>query len=207
MRKALLTAAALILTGTAFFLTAKKTGTADPFGDGLAAYAAGEYPKAYALFEKSGRPEALFTLGAMRFAGKGVPQDKEQAFSFYKRAADTGYAPALTTLGILAAGEGKTEDALSFLERAGKLNDGEALILLAKWYENGINVEKNMPKAVEYYEAAAKAGVLDAETALYVIYSAGRKDVPRNIRKAMRHRSKVEKQNEMLKKLRPSENK
>ena len=207
MRQIVLTAIASVLIGTAVFLIQKKQPSADPFASGLEAYAAGNYAKAYAFFEKSGRPEALFSLGAMNFAGKGVPQNSAKALAFYKRAADLNYAPALTTLGILLAGENNIDEALAFLEKAADLNDGEALILLAKWYENGTHVEQNTVKAVEYYEKAAKAGVLDAETALYIIYSKGKKGVYPNPNRALRHRLKVEKQNELLKKLRPSEKK
>lgn len=207
MRKIVFFTVFFILIAIASYFLKEKMTPEDYFSAGLEAYTEKNYARALRLLKKSDRPEAFFTLGAMHFTGKGVPENKEIALFLYKKAADLNYAPALTTLGILYAEEKKLEEAMSCLEKAAALNDGDALILLAKWYQNGINVERNYPKAVEYYEAAAKAGVLDAETALYIIYSNGKKGVPRNLYKAIRHRSKVEKQNELLKKLRPSEKK
>ena len=50
-------------------------------------------------------------------------------------------------------------------------------MMLARWYENGENVIKDVPKAVEYYKRAARNGNQGAKIALLLIYQNGGKNV------------------------------
>ncbi|MCL2713457.1 MAG: SEL1-like repeat protein [Alphaproteobacteria bacterium] len=59
----------------------------------------------------AGDPVAQHNLGVMYEEGKGVTQDFAQALSYYRKAADQGYAPAQTSLGrMYAAGRGVARD-------------------------------------------------------------------------------------------------
>ncbi|MCL2715706.1 MAG: hypothetical protein FWD68_14265 [Alphaproteobacteria bacterium] len=59
----------------------------------------------------AGDPVAQYNLGVMYEEGKGVMQDFAQALSYYRKAADQGYAPAQTSLGrMYATGRGVPKD-------------------------------------------------------------------------------------------------
>lgn len=61
--------------------------------DGLAAYVAGNYSKAVAIFQplaSQGDDCAQYQLGEMYKLGQGVPQDKTKALELFKQAAARG---------------------------------------------------------------------------------------------------------------------
>ncbi len=112
--------------------------TANPFDDGLIAYAAGDYKQAvkyYKLSADQGDASAQFNLGNMYNNGRGVVQDYKEAVKYYRLSADQGYASAQLNLGIMyAIGDGVLQDYIvahmwynlasaSGNERAGSLRD------------------------------------------------------------------------------------
>lgn len=62
--------------------------------------------------EEENDPQAQYRLGAMFYKGIGLPRpDFQRAVAFFARAANNGYAPAQTKLGLLYwRGEGVTKD-------------------------------------------------------------------------------------------------
>lgn len=60
----------------------------------------------------------------------------------------------------------------------------EALCLLARQYEQGVGVEKNIHKAVEYYELAACNGSTHAQYILTAFYQLGLNGITRDFNKA-----------------------
>ena len=75
-------------------------------------------------------PEAQFKLGIMYYDGEGVTRDYQQAFTWFKRAADQGHADAQALLGMLYyKGEGVPQDynqAALWLQKA--IDQGETSI-------------------------------------------------------------------------------
>jgi TPR repeat protein len=74
------------------------------FDKGVAAYDAGDYAAAYAIWlplAKSGDIAAQRNVAHMLRRGEGVPQDSERALWFYERAASVGLASAALNAGMM----------------------------------------------------------------------------------------------------------
>ena len=74
----------------AAFLLASGAGARADFQDGMEAYKNGDYPSALEKFKPlaiSGDAAAQYRLGVMYTKGQGVPQDVQQAASWYLKAA------------------------------------------------------------------------------------------------------------------------
>ena len=71
-----------LLLGLCLLLTQAALALADPLGDGLVAYATGDYATALRLFRPladQGHAAAQNRLGFMYVKGRGVPQDDAEA--------------------------------------------------------------------------------------------------------------------------------
>lgn len=150
--------------------------------------------------ELSNVPEASYALGAMYFAGKGVPVNLDRALTLYHKAAIQEYTPALTTLALFYA-EGKyvpkdLDKAHEYAGIAAEKGDAEAQSILATWYENGTLGEKDIDTAIALYQVAAMNGDMNAKTALFAIYKEGLHGISPNVYKAMRWQNSLEKQRE-----------
>jgi len=70
----------------------------DPLADGIAAYDAGDYEKAYLLLYPLGayqrNDEAQFYLGMIYFYGEGVEKNIEAAMGWWKKAMRSGHVDA-----------------------------------------------------------------------------------------------------------------
>ncbi len=128
-------------------------GTVD---DGLAAYRAGDYPKAVevwrALAEK-GNPVAQSRLGDMYAEGKGVARDDATAMIWFQRAANQGNAEAQYNVGAS--------------------------------YAEGLGVAKSDDEAAKWFKRAAEQGMPYAQINLGLLYAAGH-GVPQNNAEAMK---------------------
>jgi hypothetical protein len=89
-------------------------GAAQHLNEGLRAYEAGHYRKAYQVFRDQalqGDPEASFQLSRFYRTGKVVKRDEYAAFEWCRRAAEQGVAQAQYRLGLMYMdGEGVTSD-------------------------------------------------------------------------------------------------
>ncbi|MBQ9329317.1 MAG: sel1 repeat family protein [Solobacterium sp.] len=104
--------------------------------------------------------EALAAVGELYYRGIGIEKDFEQAFRYYRKAADMGNASALRRLAsCYEQGLGTTPDmeaALLCYEDASEKGDALATLRLGDYYRNGLNplITKDMLKATDYYLAA-----------------------------------------------------
>lgn len=109
------------------------------------------------LFEQAARAgdtEAAFELGQMLRA-----TTPEQAWPWYRQAAQQGHAKAALMLGLLAAnGEGvpkNQSEAARWLAKSGELGNAHAMFLLYNAYREGRGVPRNLTKGRELLEEAA----------------------------------------------------
>lgn len=140
----------------------------------------GQLPEAYKLFcEVSENSEAQFYIAWYYMHGlAGIMKDQNQAFAYYKKSAEAGYARSMNNLGICYQyGYGCTKDvkeAFKWYEKAVNLGNTTAMYNLAVYYTafspdsyatNPNNVLTGGPickvdlnKAYQLYKAAADKG-------------------------------------------------
>jgi uncharacterized protein len=91
-----------------------------------------------------GNALAQTLLGAIYCYGKGVPQDYQQAASWYRKAAEQGLAEAQFNLGnMYRYGKGlpaDCEEAVSWYRRAGEQGCAEAQFSLGIMYATGAGI-------------------------------------------------------------------
>ena len=133
--------------------------------DGVDAYKAGDYQKAFRLWEplaKRGHAKAQSNLGVMYSNGKGVTKDDAKAVYWYRKAAQHGDAAAQYSLGSMY-NEGKSvpEDdakAVRWYRRAAEQGYEKAQHNLGWSYATGRGVPKNKVKAYAWWRISAKQG-------------------------------------------------
>jgi uncharacterized protein len=127
-------------------------------------------------FAGQGHAGAINALGSCYHLGKGVQEDKEQAFELYYQAAEKGYIGACENLRLCYTngwGVGnnpqKAEEwrlKKEFLEHQQKVeanpNDPDAKYQLAEDYKNGWGVGKDQQEADRLYTLAAMQGHMGA---------------------------------------------
>jgi TPR repeat protein len=100
---------ALALSASLSSLAAAK-----PLEEGMDAYLRGDYANALKLLvplAQKGDPAAQSSIGFMYQNGLGVPQDPNQAATWFHEAAEHGYAPAMVNLGAMyEVGAGVPQD-------------------------------------------------------------------------------------------------
>lgn len=103
----------------------------------VANYKLENYEEASLYFIKLARrgvAKACYQSGCIYLYGKGVPQDEEIAFSYFKSAADSGYTPGMKACAdFYRNGRGVKEDrgaAYAMLEKAAGLGDVDAKLSL-----------------------------------------------------------------------------
>lgn len=86
-----------VSTAVCLFFGFTAVGHAEDCADGLAAYIAGNYPKAAAIFQplaEQGDDCAQYQLGEMYMVGQGVNQDRGKALALFKKSAAQGNGKA-----------------------------------------------------------------------------------------------------------------
>ncbi|AOA59411.1 tetratricopeptide repeat protein [Acinetobacter larvae] len=110
---------------------------------------------------KSGQAAAQFYLATRLQSGQGIKQDVQQAFTWYKAAADQGISSAQLNVGRMYAdgiGIGKNETlARQYFEKAASHGDNRASFNLAVMEEQ----KKNYVGAYQWYELSTRDGMLD----------------------------------------------
>lgn len=127
--------AAAVLAGG--IITSAALAQTDLVQQAQAAYKAGRYAEAVALFTKAadqGNAEAQFTVGLMYSGGLGTRSDPTLGLAWMRKAADQGHATAQ--------------------------------YFLARIYETGKLVPKDMAVAIEWYRKSAALGNEDAKQRL-----------------------------------------
>lgn len=122
---------------------------ADPLGDAIKAYDAGDYKRAVSLLRPladRGDSIAQLKLGLLHYYGYGVPEDEYAAVQWLQRSAAQGNLDAMYHIGNI----------LTFAANTAKLS-ADADVDAVKWY----------------FEAA-RAGHSDAQYALGLMFLAGK---------------------------------
>lgn len=122
------------------------------------------YYYAVECFQKSGvvSPKIQFYLGSCYVHGYGVDKDIRIGLSWYRKAAEAGYALAQLCLGEhYYLGNGVLVDsfeALKWFRKAAQLKNHRAQYYLAEFYYKGYIVDKDLKTAFDWYVMAANGG-------------------------------------------------
>jgi len=135
------------------------------FDQGTAAYDAGDYKTAFAIFSKLADDEdlaAMRNVALMERNGLGTDKDPDAALKLYKYVAHAGLPTAQYDLGMmLLNGEDGPPDpkaALPWLWRAAEADHPLAQFQLGQMYEKGDVLPQNYFQAKLLYAAAAARG-------------------------------------------------
>ncbi|MHA6723607.1 SEL1-like repeat protein [Sphingomonas sp. RS2018] len=131
-----------------------------------------------------GHVVAYKTLGDVYFRGDGVPRDVRKAVANYRKAAELDVPAAQVALAdILSTGEDAVpadpKQAVAFYKAAARHNDGRALYMVARAYDDGKGVPADPTRALSLYKTAAIAGYPAAKVALGIYFHEGRQ-LPRD---------------------------
>ena len=147
------------------------------FDSGVAAYDAGDYPKAFKIWWDLRYEDiaAMRNLGLMLRKGQGVDKNPKQAEEILQRAAEAGLPTAQADLAdMLLKGEAGPPDlaaALPLLQAAAAAHHPIAQFQLGQLYETGAPplVPQNLEIARQLYAAAAARGIPEAADRLRVV--------------------------------------
>lgn len=119
-------------------------------------------------------------IGAYYSWGYGVPQDKEQAFYWFEKAADNDFSLGQFNLFLCyIKGEGTQKDlnkAIHYLQRSANQGYWRAELFLGLLLFEGVGVVADREKAVYWLEKAANQGATDAMYLLGTLYLDGEPD-------------------------------
>lgn len=143
------------------------------FDEGTAAFDAGDYAKAFAIFAKLADNDDLAArrnMALMQRKGLGTEKDPEAAIENYRIAARAGLPTAAADLGEMLldgeAGPRDAEAALPWIVLASRSGHPMAEFYLGELYEHGEAVPEDIARAKLLYEAAAARGVKEAADCL-----------------------------------------
>jgi len=171
-----------VLTALMLFATPVVAGD---WEDGLAAANAGDFQKAFRLWEplaKQGDVSAQHNLGRMYATGQGVSKDNAKAISWYHKAAEQGSVPSHTNLGLMYYdniwdSKDPTDDlakAFYWLSKAAEWGHPVAQYYLGEMYDIGRGVPMDSAEAFSWYSKAAEQEYTDAQISLAGFYEHGR---------------------------------
>jgi TPR repeat protein len=105
--------------------------------------------------------------------GDGVKRNLQQAFIECQIAADAGFVPAQSTLGVLFARMKKFKKAVEWWAKAADQGDLEAQYNLANALSKGQGVPQNAEQAFRWFLKAASQGVVPAQSRVGLLYATG----------------------------------
>lgn len=123
--------------------------------------------------------EAQTMLGSAYSEGQaGLKQDQAEAFRWFRRAADKGFAPAQYQLGLAyELGRGVAADerqAFKFYLQAAEQGFGAAQFNVGNMYAAGRGIGQDLFEANLWFKQAAEKGIVEAQFNLGLAYEAGR---------------------------------
>ncbi len=122
-------------------------------------------------------PAGQFRLGKMYDKGEGVEKDKALALSWYRKAANQGYAEAQLLLGIMYdQGVGVNQDynqAILWYRKAADQGYAKAQYNLGAMYDEGLGLQQDYVEAANWYRKAADQGYAKAQFNLGSMYMNG----------------------------------
>lgn len=104
-----------------------------------------------------------FAMGEAYRLGKGVAISRDQAISWYRKAAAQGHAGAQDALGIMLFTKGDRKTAIPLLQAAAQRGDVRALYILGTAHFNGDAVPRDYPRAYAEMRRAAAGGLPEAQ--------------------------------------------
>ncbi|MBU3560456.1 tetratricopeptide repeat protein [Polynucleobacter hallstattensis] len=129
------------------------------------AYAAGDYTKAYQLFQglaESGDTKAQYDLSLMYIQGIGTKQNIEQGLVWLNRAAEKGNIEAMLELGVLYQKidtlDNAPQLALYWFEKAAMAGSAVGQYNLAHLYMDGGQIAVDLPKAYIWMSISDSTG-------------------------------------------------
>jgi len=125
----------------------------------------------------SGDPTAAFEVATRYAEGRGVPQNAQEAATWFERAAKAGLAPAQFRLGgMYEKGIGVRKSlstARDLYLAAAKKGNGKAMHNLAVLYAEGVDGPADYSNAAHWFREAADHGVTDSQFNLGILYARG----------------------------------
>jgi TPR repeat protein len=154
--------------------------SAADFKAGLDAYKNGDFAGAareWTPLAEAGDAHAQYNMGLLYAAGKGVPQDYNQAVEWYRKAAEQGVPAAEYNLGVIYAnGQGvpvNPPEAAKWFLKAAQQGIPNAVIGLGNVYYDAEGGFRDYAEAQKWYQQAAANGVASAAFQLGVMYDLG----------------------------------
>jgi tetratricopeptide (TPR) repeat protein len=158
-------------------LTSMKIGRSCPLCRAKTPTSQEEVVKYIRPWVKKKKAWAQYLMGQYYRNGTGVRQSYEVASILYEKAAQQGFAAAMTCLGVMYQNgrgvEQSYERAVEYYEQAADLGYAIAQVNLGNMYRDDLGVEQSYEKAFEHYEQAADLGDADAQYNLGRMYATG----------------------------------
>ena len=157
-----------------------------------------DYAMAVRCYEKAaekGNVEGMLIAGWLYYRGykseNGIilEKDLKKARKYYMMAADRNEERAFYNLGMIHFEMKDYKQALDYFKFAGRGGDTTSMVWVGTLYRNGLP-ERNLEKAVKWYEMAAKNGDLNAMNCLYMIYRGAFEGEMENMEKALEWQEK-----------------
>jgi TPR repeat protein len=129
------------------------------------------FAAAFAWFHQgaqAGNPHCMLNVGYLYDEGIGVKPDKHTAMFWYQKAWQRNEIAAATNIAILYKERKDYTNALQWLEKASASADDDAKLILARFYLQGLGVNKDATKtktlltAVKNSTTACEASVEEA---------------------------------------------
>ncbi|WP_083006951.1 SH3 domain-containing protein [Halomonas sp. GT] len=168
---------------------------------GLDEYQRGHYASAiheWRTAAERGNSDSQFALGMMFERGQGVSASLDEAYKWYRLAADNGLADAqvrLAELYLLERLDGDSGSAAQWFERAAEAGNAAAQFQLGLLYLEGEGVDENAELAARWFELAAEQGHVAAQNNIGSLYETGR-GVEQSYNRAFEWYERAAKQND-----------
>jgi len=169
------------------------------FEKGFIAYENGHYKKAVEYYQKAIKNEdakALFFLGVMYGYGRGVSKNMHKMVQLYEQSASKGFSPAQFKMFLIYLTDNKginrrnKQKAVMYLKLSAAQGFPRAVSMLAREYEDGLLLKRNLHKAAMLWKQLADNGDGEACCKVSGIYDKG-KGVEQNKRIAKKYYSKA----------------
>ena len=112
------------------------------------------YQKAIKILKKiyNNDADACYQLGCMKYYGKGVVKNLEDAAHLFKMGAMKGHPEASYMTGLQSLENLDYPEAYKYFKRAAEAGVGMAMFELAKLYEAGLGVRYDSEEAIRWYQ-------------------------------------------------------
>lgn len=121
--------------------------------------------------EAKNNPISAFIMGTYAAQGQGIKKDSQISHQLLQEAADAGFSYANLNLSVLQ--QHQQEDFLPNLEKANRLGNAKAGLLLADYFLSLGNNSEQMQRSLEIYQQLADRGDKTAQVKLGYMYDQG----------------------------------